>query len=424
MLDDAQQPQWPAMIQDLVQHYMVLWHASDTCLPWLGPAYSSGVQRSNGRHLDHFLAAVSAELKCAPQTESQLQAMWARIGLALMDVARATLGADERALETLLGCGFLEATTEFARMARRFDPTITSEDIYQAGRNVWTANFLQLLLGIPVRVTLAIFAYSMLYSYSDNYLDDPAISTATKLAFNARFGARLAGEPLAPRDRHEQISSDLVGIIEGQFRPRALPTGLREPPGDPPGARQEPAAIAPQSNPAADRRARDQLREGRCLGAGRWLLGGRFADRRAARMYLWLRRTNPTHGRSGRSSGQPCQPVPHDLLLDRRAAAAGHGHQPHPAPVRPIVMQLDGLGAADLGPFKDLIARSVNLLLIDAAGRSARLYSRHYLRELETHAPVRFAALRRQRKQLAGQQFSLLRLIDLLVAPALASARS
>jgi hypothetical protein len=209
MPDDAQPTQWSAMIQDLVRHYATLWHASDTCLPWLGLPYTSGAQRSNERDLDQFLATVSAELKCAPQTESQQQIMWARIGLAFRNVARATLEADERALDTLLGCGFLEATTEFARMARRFDPAITSEDIYQASRNVWTANFLQLLLGIPVRVTPAIFAYSMLYPYSDNYLDDPAIPTATKLAFNARFRTRLAGEPLAPRDRHEQIISDL-----------------------------------------------------------------------------------------------------------------------------------------------------------------------------------------------------------------------
>src|SRR6266487_4523552 len=104
MLDDAQQPQWPAMIQDLVRHYAVLWHESDTSLPWLGPPYTSGAQRANERHLDHFLAAVSAELTCAPQTGAQQQAMSARISLAFRNVARAALEADERALETLLGC--------------------------------------------------------------------------------------------------------------------------------------------------------------------------------------------------------------------------------------------------------------------------------------------------------------------------------
>jgi hypothetical protein len=129
MLHDAQPTQWSAMIQGLVRHYATLWHASDTCLPWLGPPYTSGAQRSNERDLDQFLATVSAELKCSPQTDSQQQAMWARIGLAFRNVARATLEADERALDTLLGCGYLEATTEFARMARRFDPAITAENI-------------------------------------------------------------------------------------------------------------------------------------------------------------------------------------------------------------------------------------------------------------------------------------------------------
>jgi hypothetical protein len=157
------------------------------------------------------------ELTCASQTEPEQQAMCARIRLAFRNVARLALGADEHALDTLLGNGFLEATAAFARMARRFDPAITSDAIYQAARNVWTANFLQLLLGMSVHVTPAIFAYSMLYPYSDNYLDDPAISNATKLDFNERFRRRLAGAPIARRDRREQIIFDLVGMIECEF---------------------------------------------------------------------------------------------------------------------------------------------------------------------------------------------------------------
>ena len=35
------------------------------------------------------------------------------------------------------------------------------------------------LLGLPVEVTPAVFAYSMLYPYTDNYLDDPAIPRTT-----------------------------------------------------------------------------------------------------------------------------------------------------------------------------------------------------------------------------------------------------
>jgi hypothetical protein len=425
MLDDAQQPQWPALIQDLVRHYAVLWHASDTCLPWLGPPYSSGAQRANERYLDNFLAAVSAELTCAPQTGAQQQqAMWARISLAFRNVARAALEADERALETLLGCGFLEATTEFARMARRFDPAITSEDIYQAGRNVWTANFLQLLLGIPVRVTPAIFAYSMLYPYSDNYLDDPTIPTATKLAFNARFRTRLAGEPLAPRDRHEQIISDLVGIIEGQFDraryPQVFESLLAIHRAQGKSLQQLRRRIAPQQ---IDVLGISFEKGGTSVLADGYLVAGSLTAEQRECIFGFGVLTQLM---------DDLEDLPHNLADRFLTIFSQTARQRQLDTVTNrtlhlcarILMQLDGLSAADLGPFKDLITRSVNLLLIDSVGRSARLYPRHYIRELETHSPFHFAALRQRRKQLAVQQISLPRLIDLLAGPAVASAGS
>jgi hypothetical protein len=424
MLDDAQQTRWPAMIQDLVGHYTLLWHASDTYLPWLGPPYTSGAQRSNERHLDHFLAAVSAELKYASQMGAQQEAMLARIELAFRSVAGATLAADERALETLLGCGFLEATTEFARMARRFDPAITSEDIYQAGRNVWTANFLQLLLGLPVRVTPAIFAYSMLYPYSDNYLDDPAIPTATKLDFNERFGARLAGEQLAPRDRHEQIICDLVGMIEGQFDraryPQVFASLLAI------HRAQGKSLQQLRRNPAPQQIDVLQIsfeKGGTSVLADGYLVAGSLTAEQRTCIFGFGVLTQLMDDLEDLPQNLADQfltifsQAARQRLLDTVTNRVLHL-------CARILTQLDNLGAADLGPFKALITRSVNLLFIDAAGRSARLYPRHYLRELETHSPFRFATLRRRRKQLAGQQIALPRLLDLLAAPAVDSARS
>jgi hypothetical protein len=309
-------------------------------------------------------------------------------------------------------------------MARRFDPTITSEDIYQAGRNVWTANFLQLLLGIPVRVTPAIFAYSMLYPYSDNYLDDPAIPTATKLDFNARFGARLAGEPLAPRDRHEQIISDLVGMIEGQFDRARYPQVFASL-----------LAIHRAQVKSLQQLRRDPARQpidvlgisfekgGASVLADGYLVAGSLTAEQRECIFGFGVLTQLL---------DDLEDLPHNLAnrfltifsqaARQRPLDTVTNHTLHLG--AQIMRQLDGLGGADRGPFKDLIARSLNLLLLDAAGRSARLYPRHYLRELETHSPVRFAALRQRRKQLARQQLSLPRLIDLLAAPAVGSARS
>jgi hypothetical protein len=93
-------------------------------------------------------------------------------------------------------------------------------DIIQACRNAWTACGLQPLLGKPMGITPSILGYSLLYPYSDNYLDGEDISAATKLQFSERFGERLRGEMLRPRDDREAALWTLVGLIEGQY-PRA-----------------------------------------------------------------------------------------------------------------------------------------------------------------------------------------------------------
>ena len=49
---------------------------------------------------------------------------------------------------------------------------MTLQEIGQAMRNVWIMNISQVLLNVEVKFTNAIFAYSMLYPYTDNILDD------------------------------------------------------------------------------------------------------------------------------------------------------------------------------------------------------------------------------------------------------------
>ena len=59
-------------------------------------------------------------------------------------------------------------------------------DIFQAIRNVWIMNSIQILYNMEVKLTPSIFAYSMLYPYSDNYLDDANISVGEKVEFNKK----------------------------------------------------------------------------------------------------------------------------------------------------------------------------------------------------------------------------------------------
>jgi hypothetical protein len=75
----------------------------------------------------------------------------------------------------------------FFYKARDFGQELTPENIYQGLRNVWIMNGLQLMMNLPVEITPSVFAYSMIYPYSDNLLDDPNISGIRK-SRNSAFG--------------------------------------------------------------------------------------------------------------------------------------------------------------------------------------------------------------------------------------------
>ena len=124
---------------------------------------------------------------------------------------------------SLLTDGFLPAGIEFARRARQFDPAIGRGDTMQACRNAWTACGLQPLMGTPSRITQSILAYSLLYPYSDNYLDAPDVPAAAKLAFSGRFRQRLEGHTAPPANRREDAIWRLVAMIEQEFARSEFP---------------------------------------------------------------------------------------------------------------------------------------------------------------------------------------------------------
>ena len=113
--------------------------------------------------------------------------------------------------------GFCETAAEFSEHARRFDPSLPIEDLGQALRNVWVGNSLQILLGEPVRLTPALFAYSMLYPTTDNVLDAMDVSREAKHAFNERLGLRLAGRTVGAEGVGEARVWALLDTIESDF---------------------------------------------------------------------------------------------------------------------------------------------------------------------------------------------------------------
>lgn len=112
---------------------------------------------------------------------------------------------------------FQDITISFLQDVRRFDTELSVSDAMQALRNIWIIAILQKIFHKPVHYHAAMFAYSMLYPYTDNYLDDPAISLTQKQSFNQWLSKRLRGEIQTGRNTKEEQISKLVAMIEQTF---------------------------------------------------------------------------------------------------------------------------------------------------------------------------------------------------------------
>jgi len=113
--------------------------------------------------------------------------------------------------------GISKSTKEFIKAARDFDKKLPVEDIGQAMRNVWIINMLQAIFQDNVEFSRAIFGYSMLYPYTDNFLDDTKVSKEEKRRFNNKFSLRLKGEKVSSKDNYEEKVYKLVHNIEEVF---------------------------------------------------------------------------------------------------------------------------------------------------------------------------------------------------------------
>jgi hypothetical protein len=189
-----------------------------------GRRYSLKEQREKEKAYDEGLKAVEREARRARGVTARSNAgrdeIYDRVVAAFARFSATALDLGDDAIE-LLTDDFLPVGTQLGRWARQFDPTLSKADIIQASRNAWTACGLQPLLGEPVKLTPAILGYSLLYPYSDNYLDGEGVSRETKLRFSRRFRERLRGATEAAGNHREAAVWALVELVEEQY-PRAV----------------------------------------------------------------------------------------------------------------------------------------------------------------------------------------------------------
>jgi len=400
-------------VEQLAAESIALWQRGEDYFPLLGRRFTPAQQSHKEALLDQFLASLESELHSAPLIRAERARVHARITAAFAEFARSALELEDRHLALLLDQGFPSVGTSLGRLARRFDPDVGTAEILQACRNAWAACGLQALFGLPMSVTQAIFAYSMLYPYSDNYLDDDTVPREQKLKFSAQFRRRLAGENLAAADGHEETIWKLVGLIESGYERAEYPEVYA-------------SLLAVHRSQEASIRLLDSdpgevlpvvfAKGGASVLADAYLAAGRLTDAEAGFAFDWgvLLQLGDDLQDVREDSGKGLRTVfstaaansPLDALTNRTFHFA-----------LDVMTRMDALTGAPEA-LKDLIRRSSISLVVRAAGALPELYSGAYIAELETYSPFRFAFLGSRREKLARHKGRLAKLFEAFLAGA------
>ena len=218
--DPEAEPAFERRVESLKRRFAALWWHSSAAFPELEKVSEKG-RRANEREIEASMDEVENRLRSMPATGTARSKQQRELRESLRNLARRKFRSRASYADVLLSDDSFDVTTTFLEEARVFNPALRLEDLYQALRNVWIMNSLQLFLDQPIAYTPSIFGYSMLYPYTDNPLDDASIDPNEKARSGRRLRDRLAGLTLSPSSSHEAEVFRLIGMIEAEH-PRSL----------------------------------------------------------------------------------------------------------------------------------------------------------------------------------------------------------
>lgn len=390
-------------LQRFVERYTELWHGAATNTPSSAMTYTAAAQRKNEEAADTLIGSMERELPKYPNNE-KAQTRWrARLFQSFRRIGTESFRFPDRHFDIIFSPEYFEATKAFARQARAFDAHLEAGALAQAMRNVWVMNCLQLFVGRRPALSPSIFAYSMLYPYTDNPLDQPRLSRAAKETTCRRLAMRLSGQPLVARDAHEAAVWRLVAMIEEEYPrdifPAVYSSLLAIHGAQVKSLNQQHKSFIPG---APELLAISIEKGGSSVLADGWLAAGSLRRAEAEFFFgfgVMLQLLDDLQDlRDDRKAGHWTlftSTASHETLdgLTSRLWHFMHG-----------VLESNGCFADPQSlELRDLIRRNSITLLLRAMAENAELYSGDYLQQMELYSPLSFVFLNERRREIEAK---------------------
>jgi len=393
-------------IQEYIDHFLEIWEESPTDLPLFKKEYSETEKREREANYEYFQKKIKEKqsVKKAQQFRNNPAKSFFPMFKAFLETV---FDFDKDHLQLILSEEFKNVSKDFFYKARAFGPELKPENIYQGMRNVWIMNGIQLMMELPVKITHSVFAYSMIYPYSDNLLDDSTISKHEKKQFSERFNKRLHGEHLVPDNHTETQLFKLVEMFEHEFPRYSFPEVYNSLYAIQQGQTNSLQMINP--NGTSNRTIQNICFEkgGASVLADGYLVAGKLTRQKERALFGYgvylqlLDDIQDVKEDKGAATKTMFSCLPSDNLgkfvnktihFGRKALDEMHCF--------PGIQNLE---------FLDLMNRSIEMMIIESVGLNNTWYNKSYLDELERYSPLHFDFIRNKRAQSKSQRFALFR---------------
>jgi hypothetical protein len=191
------------------------WLTADDSFPVFLPEISLVTKYDNEHYLKAIIAGLQKQIKKYPRWFPFRRKKWRT---QTFDVLNDILYQEE-----ILGMhhymdreetdAFVTELKEFLRKVRSFSPELALADIGQAIRNYIVYMMFKKLHLIDTGFDLAGFGYSMLYPFTDNYIDNNSLSATDKIAFNRMIRDKIESRMVSPRSEHQKKTCRLLQYI-------------------------------------------------------------------------------------------------------------------------------------------------------------------------------------------------------------------
>ena len=310
-------------------------------------------------------------------------------------------------LDIILSEEFRNVSKDFFYKARNFGPELSPENIYQGLRNVWIMNGLQLMMNLPVEITPSVFAYSMIYPYSDNFLDDPDISSKEKQEFSIRFNQRLHGENIQPLNHTEAQLFQLVGMFEEQFNRSEFPEVYESLYAIQKGQTDSLQLLRQRGLSESEIRRICFEKGGASVLADGYLVAGKLSREQEQALFgygIYLQLLDDIQDIKediNAGSNTMCSYLKQNNLGDFVNQTIQFG--------RTALEEMKCFEADNVEVFLNLMNRSIETMIIESVGLNDSGFSANYLSEMENFSPLHFNFIRKMKSQSKSQRFAMFR---------------